>query len=55
MPGFRGHADESGGRPIPAEIARKLADPLTQSQLTAREIEVLTLVAKALRMHVANR
>jgi two-component system, NarL family, response regulator len=39
----------SGGRPIPAEIARKLADRLTQSQLTAREVEVLTLVAKGLR------
>ncbi|MCU1237383.1 MAG: two-component response regulator [Candidatus Solibacter sp.] len=39
----------SGGRPIPPDIARKLADRLTQSQLTAREIEVLTLVAKGLR------
>ena len=39
----------SGGRPIPPEIARKLADRLTQSQLTAREVEVLTLVAKGLR------
>jgi DNA-binding NarL/FixJ family response regulator len=39
----------AGGRPIPPEIARKLADRLTQSPLTAREIEVLTLVAKGLR------
>jgi two-component system NarL family response regulator len=39
----------SGGRPIPPELARKLADRLTQSQLTAREVEVLTLVAKGLR------
>jgi two-component system NarL family response regulator len=39
----------SGGRPIPPQIARKLADRLTQSHLTAREIEVLTLVAKGLR------
>jgi two-component system NarL family response regulator len=39
----------SGGRPILPEIARKLADRLTQSQLTAREVEVLTLVAKGLR------
>jgi two-component system NarL family response regulator len=42
-------AVHSGGRPIPPEIARTLADRLTQSQLTAREIEVLTLVAKGLR------
>jgi DNA-binding NarL/FixJ family response regulator len=39
----------SGGRPIPQEIARQLADRLTQSQLTAREVEVLTLVARGLR------
>ena len=42
-------AVHSGGRPIPPDIARTLADRLTQSQLTAREIEVLTLVAKGLR------
>jgi DNA-binding NarL/FixJ family response regulator len=39
----------SGGRPIPPEIARKLAERLTQSSLTPREIEVVTLVAKGLR------
>lgn len=42
-------AVHSGGRPIPPDIARTLADRLTQSQLTAREIEVLTLVAEGLR------
>ena len=39
----------AGGRPIPPEIARKLADRLSQSSLTAREVEVLTLVAKGCR------
>jgi two-component system NarL family response regulator len=36
----------AGGRPVPPEIARKLADRVSQSNLTAREIEVLDLVAK---------
>ena len=39
----------AGGRPIPPEIARKLADRITQSSLTAREIEVLELVSRGLR------
>jgi two-component system NarL family response regulator len=39
----------AGGRPIPPEIARKLADRITQSSLTAREIEVLGLVSRGLR------
>ena len=39
----------AGGRPIPPEIARKLADRITQSSLTAREIEVLVLVSRGLR------
>jgi two-component system, NarL family, response regulator len=39
----------AGGRPIPPEIARKLADRLTQSSLTAREVEVLSLVARGYR------
>ena len=39
----------AGGRPIPPDIARKLADRLTQSSLTPREIEVLTLVARGYR------
>jgi DNA-binding NarL/FixJ family response regulator len=39
----------SGGRPIPPEIARKLADRLTRSSLTPREVEVLSLVARGYR------
>jgi two-component system NarL family response regulator len=39
----------AGGRPIPPEIARKLADRLSQPQLTGREIEVLTLAANGVR------
>jgi DNA-binding NarL/FixJ family response regulator len=39
----------AGGRPIPQEVARKLADRLTLSNLTSREIEVLKLVADGLR------
>jgi DNA-binding NarL/FixJ family response regulator len=39
----------AGGRPIPPEIARKLADRLTQRALTVRETEVLSLVAKGFR------
>jgi DNA-binding NarL/FixJ family response regulator len=39
----------AGGRPISPEIARKLADRVTQSSLTTREIEVLGLIAKGLR------
>ena len=39
----------AGKRPIPPEIARKLADRLTQSNLTAREVEVVSLVAKGYR------
>jgi two-component system, NarL family, response regulator len=39
----------AGGRPIPQDAARKLADRLTQSSLTAREVEVVKLVADGLR------
>jgi two-component system NarL family response regulator len=39
----------TGGRPIPQEIARKLADRLNQSSLTRREVEVLSLVAQGYR------
>lgn len=39
----------AGRRPIPPEIASKLADRLTQSSLTAREVEVLSFVAKGYR------
>jgi DNA-binding NarL/FixJ family response regulator len=39
----------AGGRPIPPDIARKLADRLTTSSLTPREVEVLSLVARGNR------
>lgn len=39
----------AGGRPVPPDIARKLADRLTQPSLSAREVEVLSLVAKGFR------
>jgi DNA-binding NarL/FixJ family response regulator len=39
----------SGGRPIPPDVARKLADHMFQSHLTAREVEVLRLIAEGLR------
>jgi DNA-binding NarL/FixJ family response regulator len=39
----------AGGRPIPQDVARKLADRLTLSSLTTREVEVLRLVADGLR------
>jgi two-component system NarL family response regulator len=39
----------AGGRPIPQIVAGKLADRITQAHLTAREVEVLALVAKGLR------
>lgn len=39
----------AGGRPLPPDIARKLADRITQPSLSAREVEVLALVAKGLR------
>jgi len=39
----------AGGGPIPPQVARKLADRLTQPALTPREIEVLELVAEGLR------
>ena len=39
----------AGGRPIPPDIARKLADRLTTSSLTPREVEVLSLVASGNR------
>jgi DNA-binding NarL/FixJ family response regulator len=39
----------AGGRPIPQIVAGKLADRITQDHLTAREVEVLALVAKGLR------
>ena len=39
----------AGGGPIPAEVARKLADRVTQPSLTAREIQILQLVAEGMR------
>lgn len=39
----------SGGRPIPPEIGRKLANRISQRALTTREIEVLKLIAEGLR------
>lgn len=39
----------AGGRPIPPYVARKLADRLTQVALTAREVQVLQLMATGKR------
>jgi DNA-binding NarL/FixJ family response regulator len=39
----------SGRGPIPPEVARKLANRVSQIALTSREIEVLKLVAEGLR------
>jgi DNA-binding NarL/FixJ family response regulator len=39
----------AGARPVAPEIAQKLAGRVTQSSLSAREIEVLELVSKGLR------
>jgi two-component system NarL family response regulator len=39
----------AGKRPIPEDVARKLADRVTQTTLTDRETEVLKLVAEGLR------
>ena len=39
----------AGGRPIPQDVARKLAERLTQTALSPREVEVLKQVAEGLR------
>lgn len=39
----------SGGRPIPPEVAQRLSQRMFQATLTAREIEVLRLVARGMR------
>lgn len=39
----------AGARPVAPEIAQKLAGRVTQSSLTAREVEVLELVSRGLR------
>jgi DNA-binding NarL/FixJ family response regulator len=43
---FRSHA---GKRPLSPEIAQKLADRIREPDLTAREVEVLTYLARGLR------
>jgi two-component system NarL family response regulator len=39
----------AGGRPLPAPVAQRLADRMLQPDLTARELEVLRLIAKGKR------
>jgi len=39
----------AGGRPIPPFVAAKMADRMTQSALTPRELAVLKLMAKGMR------
>jgi two-component system NarL family response regulator len=39
----------AGGRPIPPEVAQRLADRMFQAALTPREVEVLHLVARGMR------
>ncbi|HYO84593.1 MAG TPA: response regulator transcription factor, partial [Bryobacteraceae bacterium] len=39
----------AGGRPIPQEVAQKLADRVTGTALSGREVEVLKLIAEGLR------
>ena len=39
----------AGGGPIPPQVARKLADRLTQPMLTPRELDVLRLMTNGLR------
>jgi two-component system NarL family response regulator len=39
----------SGGRPIPPEVAQRLSERMFQAALTAREIEVLRLIARGMR------
>ena len=44
---IRGVAE--GKRPIPSEVAQRLTDRMLQPSLTAREIDVLRLIARGLR------
>jgi two-component system, NarL family, response regulator len=39
----------AGGRPLPEPVAQRLADRMLQPELTARELEVLRLIAKGIR------
>jgi two-component system NarL family response regulator len=39
----------AGGRPLPAPVAQRLAGRMLQPELTARELDVLRLIAKGMR------
>lgn len=39
----------AGGRPLPAPVAQRLADRMLQPDLTARELDVLRLIARGMR------
>ncbi len=39
----------AGGRPLPAPVAKRLADRLLHPDLTARELDVLRLIARGMR------
>jgi DNA-binding NarL/FixJ family response regulator len=39
----------AGGRPLPPPVAQRLADRMLQPELTARELDVLRLIARGLR------
>jgi two-component system NarL family response regulator len=39
----------AGGRPLPVPVAQRLADRTLQPELTARELDVLRLIAKGMR------
>jgi two-component system NarL family response regulator len=39
----------AGGRPLPAPVAHRLAGRMLQPELTARELDVLRLIAKGMR------
>jgi two-component system NarL family response regulator len=39
----------AGGRPLPAPVAQRLADRVLQPDLTARELDVLRLIARGMR------
>jgi len=39
----------AGGRPLPPPVAQRLADRMLQPELTARELDVLRLIARGMR------
>jgi two-component system NarL family response regulator len=39
----------AGGRPLPAAVAQRLADRMLHPDLTARELDVLRLIARGMR------